>query len=102
MSVAGMVKVSPKLSLVFDSFIVFNGKTVEEQYEVGVWNPQTQTYELETITSTIRKPGLGLFIPGIRWHQEEGKAIQFGFTGIFTDGEFQPIPVPMVQWYRSF
>ena len=102
MSIAGMVKVSPKLSLVFDSFIVFKGKSIEEQYLGQVWNDQTQTYEEQTITVVIRKPGLGLFIPGIRWHQEEGKAIQFGFTGIITDGEFAPIPVPMVQWYRSF
>lgn len=32
------------------------------------------------------KPGLGLFIPGVRWHQSEGKAFQFGFTGISFDG----------------
>jgi hypothetical protein len=87
MSVAGMVKVSSKLSLVFDSFIIFNSH-VKEQYG-------NQEYE-------YNKPGIGLFIPGIRWHQEEGKAIQFGFTGIIADGEIKPIPVPMVQWYRSF
>lgn len=102
MSIAGMVKVSPKISLVFDSFIVFNGKSIEEQYIGQVWNDQTQTYENQTFTTVIRKPGLGLFIPGIRWHQEEGRAFQFGFTGVITDGEFLPLPIPMVQWYRSF
>jgi len=102
MSVAGMIKVSPKISLVFDSFIVFVGKPVERQYTALVWNNQTQTYEDQTITTIIRKPGIGLFIPGIRWHQEEGKALQFGFTGIVADGSFLSIPIPMVQWYRSF
>jgi len=100
MSIAGMVKISSKFSLVFDSFIVFNGKSVTEQYMGQVWNNQTQTYENQLITTEIRKPGLGLFIPGIRWHQDESRAIQFGFTGIVSDGEIAPIPVPMVQWYR--
>jgi hypothetical protein len=87
MSVAGMLKVSSKISLIFDSFIIFNSR-VKEQYG-------NQLYE-------YNKPGLGLFIPGIRWHQEEGRAFQFGFTGVVTDGEFLPLPIPMVQWYRSF
>lgn len=100
MSIAGMVKISSKLSLVFDSFIVFNGKSVTEQYMGQVWNNQTQTYENKLITTVIRKPGVGLFIPGIRWHQDESRAIQFGFTGIVSDGSIVPIPVPMVQWYR--
>jgi|GEM_PF-2104751 len=47
------------------------------------------------------KPGLGLFIPGVRWHQSEGKAFQFGFTGISFDGELLPVPMPMVQCSRA-
>jgi hypothetical protein len=70
-SIAGMVKVSTKLSLVFDSFFLLPG----------------------------RNPGFSLLIPGVRWHQAEGKAFQFGFSGVITDGDI--IPVPMVQWYRS-
>jgi hypothetical protein len=82
-SIAGMIKVSSRISLVFDSFIMLKGKTTT------------------TSTSEDRKPGLGLFIPGVRWHQSEGKAFQFGFTGISFDGELLPIPLPMVQWYRT-
>ena len=73
-SIAGMAKISPKISLVFDSFVLLPN--------------ENQT-------------GGALFIPGIRWHQEEGKAIQFGFAGIIADGDIVPFPFPTVQWYRS-
>ncbi len=73
-SIAGMAKISPKISLVFDSFVLLPN--------------ENQT-------------GGALFIPGIRWHQEEGKAIQFGFAGIIADGDIVPVPIPTVQWYRS-
>jgi hypothetical protein len=38
----------------------------------------------------------------VRFHQAEGKAIQFGFAALAADGEFLPVGVPMIQWYRSF
>ena len=104
-SIAGMIKVSSRISLVFDSFIVIKGKTkrsTRSEWQ-SVYDPNTGIYhdQLVTITTEDRKPGLGLFIPGVRWHQAEGKAFQFGFTGISFDGELLPIPMPMVQWYRT-
>ncbi len=87
-SVAGMLKISPKLSLVFDSFILMGTRGED------ITEPSGYTH------NTGSDP-VGLIIPGIRWHQTEGKAIQFGFTGIFTGDSFLPIPIPMVQWYRS-
>lgn len=77
-SVAAMVKVSPKLSLVFDSFILTPKQ--EENYTRDM---------------------VGLFIPGLRWHQDEGKAFQIGFMGLATNGELMSLPIPMLQWYRS-
>ncbi len=73
-SVAGMTKISSKFSLVFDSFIV-----------VGTQGNETAA----------------LIIPGLRWHQSEGKAFQFGFLAIVGGGEATAIPIPMVQWYRN-
>ena len=104
-SVAGTIKVSSRISLVFDSFIVIKGKTKRStttQWQ-SVYDPNTGTYtdQLVTTTTEDRRPGLGLFIPGVRWHQAEGKAFQFGFTGISFDGELLPVPMPMVQWYRT-
>jgi hypothetical protein len=89
-SIAGMIKISPKFSFVFDSFILLPKQTTNSDY---------QNYGYIELNS--KKPGLAIFIPGLRWHQEIGKAIQFGFTALFTDNEFKPIPIPMVQWYRS-
>jgi hypothetical protein len=73
-SIAGMIKVSQKVSLVFDSFIFLPGKT---------------------------ESGLALLIPGVRIHQSEGKAIQFGFIGMYANNELIPVPIPSIQWYRS-
>lgn len=87
-SVAGMVKISAKFSLVLDSFILFpnKGDIIVDEYG-NIFNSGTR--------------GLALIIPGLRWHQGEGKAFQFGFTGIVVNGELAPIPIPMVQWYRT-
>ncbi|MBM3184757.1 MAG: hypothetical protein FJZ67_00515 [Bacteroidetes bacterium] len=100
-SIASMIKVSKKISLVFDSFFILPGRSKTEEYQEYIFNPSTNNYELGTVSQTIRYPGLLLLMPGIRWHQEEGKALQFGFTGIYSDGEFVPVPIPMVQWYRN-
>lgn len=88
MSVAGMAKVGEKISLVFDSFIVLSGQTTT------ITNPNGSTY-------TTRNPGIMIFTPGIRIHQEKGKAFQFGFTGLVFDNDLVPFPIPTVQWYRS-
>lgn len=72
-SIAGMAKISPKISLVFDSFILLPSEN---------------------------RNSFALIIPGIRWHQSEGKAVQFGFAGLVDNGKALPFPVPMVQWYR--
>ena len=87
-SIAGMVKVSPKFSLVFDSFILLPkaGETTTDAYG--------------NIYTTERE-GFALLIPGIRWHRDENRAFQFGFSGFVTDGNVFSIPIPMLQWYRS-
>lgn len=96
-SVAGMVKVSPKISLVFDSFILLPGKTTTETYQsYDYWSDSYYDYTYER-----RRPGIALIIPGIRWHQDEGRSFQFGFAGLVDDGWLMPVPIPMVQWYRT-
>jgi hypothetical protein len=95
-SIAGMIKISKNLSLVFDSFILFPSKKYDEIE--SVYNEITE--EVEEQVSSIRDPGLTLLMPGIRWHQGEGKAIQFGFAG-FGNGSGDFFPIPMVQWYRT-
>lgn len=104
-SLAGMVRLSPKLSFVFDSFIMARGKTetISQTYTQYVYNSTTGMYDPVQVTETYQdpKPGFALFVPGLRWHQSEKKAFQFGFTGVVFDGEMLQIPIPMVQWYRT-
>lgn len=104
-SVAGMIKVSPKISLVFDSFILLPTpkRTVTDTYQTYVYNSSTGQNEYQTVTNTYetRRPGFALLIPGVRWHKEEGKAFQFGFSGVVANGDLLPLPIPMVQWYRT-
>ncbi len=72
-------------------------------YTQYIYNSSTGMYDPVQVTETYqeRKPGFALFIPGLRWHQSEKKAFQFGFTGVVYDGEMWQIPIPMVQWYRT-
>ncbi len=73
-SVGGITKLSPKFSLVLDSFIII---------------PEANN------------AGGALIIPGLRWHQGKGKAFQFGLVAIVgPEGAF-PVPIPMVQWFRA-
>ena len=74
-TVAGMTKISPKISFVFDSFICPDFSNKNESF--------------------------ALIIPGIRWQIENKNAFQFGFSGVYFEDEFLPAPIPMVQWYRK-
>lgn len=100
-SIAGMVRISPKLSFVFDSFIMTRGKDRVYTYLSYQYNPSTGNYDEVLITDIDSRPGFAVVIPGLRWHQSEKKAFQFGFTGVVYDGEMLQIPIPMVQWYRT-
>lgn len=95
-SVAGMAKINKKLSIVFDSFIM---PPTTRTFNTEVYNPITMMYEMQTVTE--KGGDFTLLIPGLRWHQGEGKAFQFGFTGVIFDGEIVPFPIPMVQWFRT-
>ncbi len=96
-SVAGMVKIAPEVSLVFDSFILLPGQM--ETVTESVWDENQNDVVEQTVQR--RDPALALLIPGIRWHSSQRSAFQFGFTAVAAQGEFFPIPIPMVQWYRT-
>ena len=104
-SIAGMIKISQKVSLVFDSFILPEGKTetITKEEKIYVLDDKTGNYVNRNVTNVYenKNPGFALFIPGIRFHQSEDKAIQFGFTGMYSNNSILSIPIPMIQWYRS-
>jgi len=77
LSVAGMTKVSKKVSLVFDSFIA----------------PRSNNLN-----------GLSIIIPGIRLQTDRNKTFQFGFAGLYSNTEdsgSQVIPIPFVQFFTK-
>ncbi len=100
-SLAGMLTINSKISLVFDSFISPWGpeRTNTEWTDHGQWKDGNYQPNYVLTTRTERSPTLAIFLPGIRWKLDSRKAFQFGFTGVYYDGEFVPFPVPMVQWY---
>lgn len=93
MSVAGMTKVGKKVSIVFDSFIVGQGSNYTD-YD---YDPLTGT----EIQVTKKRAGGALLIPGVRLQFTPNNTFQFGFGGVIAKGEIQPIPIPMVQWFRK-
>jgi len=103
LSVAGMVRINPKFSLVFDTFISPWGpeKTRTVWTENGYY--QNGNYVPSWVSSTVtqRSPNLAIILPGIRWQLSPDKAFQFGFTGFYYDGKFLGTPIPMIQWYRK-
>jgi hypothetical protein len=72
MSVAGMTKVAPKVSLGFESFIV---------------------------PAIADLQSLAILIPGIRLQTDRNRTFQFGFGALYTDGNFAPIP--FIQLFRK-
>ncbi|MBD3636282.1 MAG: hypothetical protein HUJ25_02985 [Crocinitomicaceae bacterium] len=96
-SIAGMVKVGPKVSLVFDSFILFPSTETRTYYDYDY-----QTGQSVPVTQTYKSNMLALVVPGVRWHIDSRRAFQFGMTGVVVDNDVLPVPIPMVQWYRSF
>ncbi len=100
LSVAGMIKVSRTLSLVFDSFIMPRGGTYETTHYMSHYNWETGTYHQTVETITNRRYSIAVFIPGLRFQTRPEAAFQIGFAGILAEGQTIPAPIPMLQWFR--
>jgi hypothetical protein len=101
LSVAGMCRLNKKFSFVFDSFIMLPGKEtfsqiIKENYNEGTGKV---TYSLEMLPDE-RNP-LIVLAPGLRFQATENSSFQFGFTGVHFDGEFLPVPIPLIQYFRK-
>jgi hypothetical protein len=100
-SIAGMFKINSKFSFVFDSFLMLKGKDREVQRIDSEWNPDTGLGTFFITTETEPTQSLLVISPGLRFQANENSSFQFGFTGIRFEGEFVPVPIPMVQWFRK-
>lgn len=99
-SVAGMFRINDSFSFVFDSFIMTAGPDEEYQDLEEAWNDRTGKVTYSLVTRVMERSPLIVLSPGLRFQANERSSFQFGFTGIHTDGEFVPVPIPMVQWFR--
>ena len=99
-SIAGMFRINDKFSFVFDSFFMLSGKDriVETLHESYNQNTEKVTYSIRN--EEINGNPLVVLAPGLRFQANENSSFQFGFTGIHFEGEFMPVPVPMVQWFK--
>lgn len=97
-SLGAMKKGVRKVSLIFDSFYVLPGpiKQVPRQGYNVITNTSYIYYE------SVRDPGFGIVIPGLRWQTGTKKAFQFGIAAISYDKIFLPFPFPIIQWFRQF
>lgn len=96
-SIGSVVRVAPKLTFVFDSFLMPQGRIREVQR--WEYNFNNDSYELRTRQE--RSASLYVYVPGIRWQTDYKKAFQFGFAGFIFDGEALEVPIPMISWFRK-
>ncbi len=100
-SIAGMFRINNKFSFVFDSFIMLKGKESVYQYIDETWDDQTGKSTFMIRSETNKSYPLIVLSPGLRFQANDRSSIQFGFTGVHYDGEFVPVPIPMIQWFRA-
>ncbi|MEX0982043.1 MAG: hypothetical protein WD577_05885 [Bacteroidales bacterium] len=68
-SIAGLARLSNKVSFVGDSFIY------------------------------AKDDAVAIVVPGLRFDRKKGGAFQFGFGGVIFNGEVIPAPIPIVSWF---
>ena len=85
----------------FDSFIMLPGKDRIRRY-IETRFDEVQKKDTYYLREEIEKTQpLVVLSPGLRFQANENSSFQFGFTGIRFEGEFVPVPIPMVQWFRK-
>ncbi len=99
-SIAGMFRINDKYSFVFDSFFMPQGKDYSTEELIVNYDPvaEKDTYSIRNVTRKVN--ALLVLVPGIRFQSSPSSSLQFGFTGVHFEGEFLPVPIPMIQWFK--
>jgi hypothetical protein len=100
-SIACMFRLNNKFSFVFDSFIMLAGRERTRQELQTSYNETDYKTRYSLVNVTEKGKPLVVLSPGLRFQANENSSFQFGFTGLHVDGEFVPVPIPMVQWFRK-
>lgn len=99
-SLAAMFRINDKFSFVFDSFYMVRGKDNSRQELQSTWNNAEMKEFFSLTTITEESEPILVLSPGIRFQATQKGSFQFGFLGVRIEGEFLPVPFPMVQWFR--
>jgi hypothetical protein len=116
-SIAGITKIGPRASLVFDSMLgIFNFRNTRNEVQTAtlkepVYDPvfEPGVYE-HTVThvTEIRQTIAFFLMPGMRFQKDDKKAFQFSLAGVSvfqqsnTISENYSFPMPMCTWFFKF
>ena len=99
-SLAGMFRLNDKFSFVFDSFFMLAGKDMERQQIRSDQDPNNFKSTYRIVTVIVKSNPIVVLAPGLRFQATETSSFQFGFTGVHFEGEFVPVPIPLIQWFK--
>ncbi|MFH0760339.1 MAG: hypothetical protein V2A67_02395 [Bacteroidota bacterium] len=101
LSLAGMFRINNKFSFVFDTFIMLGGKERTQTTLNQTYNETSGLITYSLVSEKVKPDPFMVLSPGLRFQATENSSFQFGFTGVHVKGEFLPVPIPMVQWFRK-
>jgi hypothetical protein len=67
----------------------------------SVFDETVMKYRFYITRETEKSQSLIVLAPGLRFQANENNSFQFGFTGLRFEGEFVPVPIPLIQWFRK-
>jgi len=120
--ISGIKSIGKKASFIFDSMIFITKRSDKAEYTDVVRPFTLSTTENGVITETIQNYTIGegilvsdgfkptiVLMPGVRFSQGKGRAIQVVLSGIIFEStgssggkSYYGVPIPMVSWLRAF
>jgi hypothetical protein len=105
-SFAGIVKVSKKASLFFDSMISISKQEKTFSAYEGGFDPQTgkESPFITKVTKENLWTSAFILMPGMRFQTKETQSFQISLAGIsvMDKNESSSFPFPLINWYFKF
>lgn len=102
MSLAGMIRLNSKVSLVFDSFLIPPANSYEQIEYGSIYNPDSGMLEEYSQISMVARQSMALIIPGLRVKTSNTRAFQIGMAALYFDSHFWNTAIPVFQWHWQF
>jgi hypothetical protein len=108
-SLAGIIKVGSKASIVFDSMVFMfqklKSRTEYNQISAGYYNggQYIDAVYTNTVTNTKYYTSALLIMPGMRFQKSEKKAFQISLASVLSFSATNTVfPFPMCSWFHKF